>query len=249
MFTRIKTNDEVEAMREGGKMLASVLQLLKRETRPAVTPRYLAGLAGQEIAKLGGIPACKGYHGYPDVICISVNNQVQHAIPTDDALEEGDVVNYDFVVRYKSMVTDAGITVGVGEVSEDNQRLIRGTEQALIEAIDGVRSGCRVGDISSVIERVLKRNRLGIVRDLAGHGVGDELHEDPNIPNYGHKNTGPIIQAGMTIAVEPIATLGSEKIILDPDGWTLWTEDGSFAAQFEHTLLITETGAEVLTRL
>lgn len=247
MLTKVKTPEEIEYMRKSGSMLATVLQLLKKETAVGRTPKDMSALAAKELRRLGGEPAFKGYYGFPDIICISVNNQVQHSIPSNDPFKDGDVINYDFGVRYKGMVTDAGITVGVNITNKDARRLIKGTQEALAAGISVVQEGCHVGDISAAIEKVLHAYKLGIVRDLVGHGVGHELHEDPNIPNYGHAGKGPRLKAGMTIAIEPITTLGAESIIGDVDGWTLWTTDGSLSAQFEHTVLVTEDGAEILT--
>ena len=248
-MTQIKSADEIAAMRESGRMLATVLEIMKREGRIGMTPRDMCELAAKELRALGGEPAFKGYHGYPDVICISVNDQVQHSIPNNRPFEAGDVVNYDFGVRYKGMITDSGITVAIGDVGKAEERLLQGTQQALEAGIAVVKDGCKVGSISAAIEVVLKKYRLGIVRELVGHGVGHELHEEPNIPNYGRAGTGPVLKSGMTIAIEPITTLGSEAIVGDPDGWTLWTVDGSKSAQFEHTLLVTDNGAEILTTL
>ena len=249
MLTRIKSAAEITAMREGGRMLATVLQRLAEATVPGVTPKQMSALAAQTLQELGGEPAFKGYQGYPDIICISVNNQVQHSIPRDEPLHEGDIVNYDFGVLHKGLITDAGITVGVGQLSPRIRQLLEGTRRALLTGIDAVKDGVHVGDVSAAIEAVLRSYGLGIVRDLVGHGVGDHLHEDPNIPNYGSKGQGSVLKSGMTIAIEPITTLGSEEIVADHDGWTLWTADGSWSAQFEHTVLVTETGAEILTAL
>lgn len=249
MMTRVKTEAEIAAMRESGRMLASVLELLKNKTEPGITPKQMARLAAEELQHLGGEPAFKGFQGYPDVICISVNNQVQHSIPTDIPLRESDIVNYDFGVRYRGMITDAGITVGVGSIREDATRLIKGTAAALEAGIAVVKGGCHVGDISAAIEQVLKAHRLGIVEELVGHGVGHFLHEEPNIPNLGKAGTGPVLEAGMTIAIEPIANLGKPGIVGDRDGWTLWSADSSWSAQFEHTVLVTDSGPEILTTL
>lgn len=245
----IKTPTEIEAMRESGHMLADVLRLLKSKCVQGATPKEMAQLAKKRLAELGGEPAFLNFHGYPDVICISVNNQVQHSIPTDIPFKNGDVVNFDFGVRYKGMITDSGITVAVGgKANPDAVRLIKGTEEALAAALKVVKHGCRVGDISATVERVLRKHRLGIVRELVGHGVGYELHEDPEIPNYGRAGTGPVLKSGMTIAIEPITTLGDPAIAELHDGWTLITKDGSLSAQFEHTVLVTPTGCEVLTQ-
>lgn len=246
----IRTDQEIEALRESGRMLAGVLEFVRKECAPGMTPKDVSAMAARELKGLGGEPAFKGYHGFPDVMCISVNEQVQHSIPDDRPFEAGDVVNFDFGVRYKGMITDAGITIAVAEkTTPDTERLLKGTEQALYDGLKVVRHGCHVGDISAAIERTLRKYRLGIVRELVGHGVGRNLHEDPEIPNYGRAGTGPILKAGMTIAVEPIATLGSPAIQGEPDGWTLTTVDGSWAAQFEHTVLVTSGGCEILTKL
>lgn len=249
MTIRIKTEREIAAMRESGKMLATILGDLQRATKPDVSPKDMAHLASQRLQELGGEPAFKGYQGYPDVICISVNNQVQHSIPTKRPLREGDVVNYDFGVRYRGMITDGGLTIGVGKINQEAEKLISGTKKALEAGLGVVKDGCQVGDISAAIESVLRGYKLGIVRELVGHGVGHQLHEAPEIPNYGKAGTGPTLKVGMTIAIEPIATLGNPALVSDSDGWTLWTADSSWAAQFEHTVLVTETGHEILTSL
>lgn len=248
MLTTIKTPAEIEAMREGGRMLATVLELLKKECKPGLTPKDMSAIAVKELQRLGGEPAFLGYHGYPDIICISVNEQVQHSIPNDRPFELGDVVNFDFGVRYKGLITDAGITVCVGDQpTPDTKRLITGTKQALEAGIREVKPNCHVGDISAAIEKTLRKHNLGIVRELVGHGVGHELHEEPEVPNYGSKGRGPILKPGMTIAIEPITTLGDYRIRELTDGWTLVTIDGSWSAQFEHTIVVTSHGAEILT--
>lgn len=254
MRAKTKTASEIAAMRESGQQLATVLELLRTSTEPGMTPQDMSVLAKQELRRLGGEPAFLGYPGhwgpFPDIICISVNEQVQHSIPSDRPFREGDVVNYDFGVRYQGMVTDAAITICVGDnTNPDAGRLVKGTKQALYDGLKVIKAGCRVGDISAAIEKTLNSYSLGIVRELVGHGVGHTLHEEPDIPNYGHAGTGPRLQAGMTIAVEPITTLGKPAIIQKPDGWTLVTADGSWSAQFEHTVLVTDKGCEILTQL
>ncbi len=249
---RIKTEAEIAAMRRSGRMLAAILELMREKAAPGLTPQDMSALAAKELKRLGGEPAFKGFYGYQDIICISVNDQVQHSIPTDRPFVAGDIVNFDFGVKYDGMMTDAGITVCIGGASAltpDTKRLIQGTERALQAAIGVVRAGVRVGDVSAVIERALRKHKLGIVRELVGHGVGHELHEEPEIPNYGRAGTGPVLKTGMTIAIEPITTLGSPAIMEAPDRWTLYTADGSYSAQFEHTLLVTATGCEILTSL
>lgn len=247
---RLKTDDEIQAMRESGRMLAMVLDVLKREAKAGLTPKDMSNLAAKELKALGGKPAFFGFYGYPDIICISVNEQVQHSIPTSIPFKDGDVVNFDFGVTHKGMMTDGGITICIGDkITPDTKRLLTGTERALSDALNVVKAGVRVGDVSATIERTLRKHKLGIVRELVGHGVGHELHEDPEIPNYGRAGTGPVLEAGMTIAIEPITTLGNPGIAELHDGWTLITRDGSWAAQFEHTVLVTDKGCEILTTL
>lgn len=246
----IKKPDEIDAMREGGRMLATVLQLMCQKATAGMTPKDMSALALAELKSLGGEPSFLGFFGYPDIICISVNNQVQHSIPTNIPFVAGDVVNFDFGVTFKGMVTDGGVSVCVdGRTTADTKRLLEGTERALYDGLSVVKDGIHVGDVSAAIEATLKRYRLGIVQELVGHGVGYELHEDPEIPNYGRAGRGPILKAGMTIAIEPITTLGAAHIVEAHDGWTLFTKDGSWSAQFEHTVLVTHDGMEILTSL
>jgi methionyl aminopeptidase len=245
-----KNEIEIAAMREAGQILARVLEKIRREVKAGMTPKQVSMLAATETARLGGVPSFKGFEGYPDIICISNNNEVQHSIPSDRPFKNGDIVNFDYGVTVREMVTDAGITVCIGgNPSKDDRRLLEGTEQALYAGLAQVRDGARVGDISAAVEAVLRDHKLGIVRELVGHGVGHALHEAPEIPNYGRAGTGPVLKTGMTIAIEPITTLGGHKIFQAHDGWTLLTVDGSKSAQFEHTVLVTEDGCEILTEV
>lgn len=250
MQTRVKTSQEIAAMRESGRMLATILTLLEPNVVPGVSTKDLAEIAKQELRKLGGQPTFLGYGGFPDVICISVNDEVVHGIPkSDNFIQKGDIVSLDFGVTYKGMITDSAISLVVGEAKSQVRDLVTATERSLMAGISVMQSGVRVGDISAAIQAVLDYGRYGIVRDLVGHGVGHELHEDPNIPNYGKKGTGPTLLTGMTVAVEPMATLGGYSVKTDPDNWTIRTVDGSLSAHFEHTILITDEGPEVLTQL
>jgi methionyl aminopeptidase len=251
-MSAIRTGTEITAMRESGRMLAAILNYIKQHVQAGMTPKDVSHMAAKELERLGGKPAFKGFEGYPDIICISTNNEVQHSIPNDHVFEDGDIVNFDFGVTYDGMVTDAGISLSIGGIEKTDaagKRLLEGTERALYAGLDQVKDGCHVGDISAAIEKVLRSYDLGIVRELVGHGVGHDLHEDPEIPNYGHAGTGPVLKAGMTIAVEPITTLGDHHIFQTRDGWTLMTVDGSRSAQFEHTVLVTKDGCEILTQL
>lgn len=251
MITRVKAVSEIAAMRVGGRMLATVLQMLKTSLQPGMTTKQLAGLAAAELKKLGGEAAFLGYQGFPDVICVSVNDEVVHGIPrADKVIADGDIVSLDFGVIYKGMITDAAISLIAGRPKQRGHiELVKNTEKALQIGISTVHDQVRTGDIGAAIENYLKKHRYGIVRDLVGHGVGHQLHEDPNIPNYGRANTGPWLSAGMTIAIEPMVTLGTDRVYTADDGWTVLTADGAWSAHFEHTVLITADGAEILTRL
>lgn len=251
MQTQVKTNAEIEAMRESGRMLATVLQTLKPKVLAGVSTKELADIAAAELKALGGQPSFLGYQGFKDVICISVNEEVVHGIPTaSKIIAEGDIVSLDFGVTYKGMITDSAISVIAGKPkTRGHIDLLARTETALQVGIDAVHDQVRTGDIGSAIENYLKKFPYGIVRDLVGHGVGHHVHEDPNIPNYGRANTGPWLSKGMTIAIEPMVTLGTERVNVADDGWTIFTADGKWAAHFEHSILITETGAEILTQV
>jgi methionyl aminopeptidase len=250
MYTRIKTASEIAAMRESGKMLATVLQLLTSKVSAGMTTQDLANIAKQEVKALGGQPSFLGYQGFPDVLCVSVNEEVVHGIPrVDKVINEGDIVSMDFGVTYKGMITDSATSVIVGISSEQLQKLLAFTEASMYAGIAVLEDGVKTGTIGHAVEEVLNKAGFGIVRDLVGHGVGHELHEDPNVPNYGRANTGPALKAGMTIAIEPMATLGTGKVYVADDDWTIFTQDHSRAAHFEHTILITESGSEILTTL
>lgn len=238
-------------MRVGGKKLAAVLQILVGQIKPGITPRELADIAEVEVKKAGLQPILKGYQGFPDVLCISINEAIVHGMPGKKKVEDGDVVKLDLTVSYKNLVVDSAISVYVGkQPPADIKRLLEGTQRALYAGIDAIKGdGTRVGDISAAVQDVLSKYKLGIIRDLVGHAVGDKIHEEPNIPNYGVAGTGPVLPAGVTIAVEPMASLGDWHIDTENDGWTVVMRDGSLGAHFEHTVLVTEKGAEILTNL
>lgn len=246
-----KTEAEIQAMREGGKILARIFEGLKQQVRPGISEKELDAWVEAEIQKYGAIATYKTDEvKFPAVICISTNEQIVHGVPTDYVLQEGDVVGFDLVITYKGMKTDSAFTMVVGgKPNGAQQHLLQATEQSLYAGVDAIKGPVRIGDISAAIEKVLKDARLGIVRELVGHGVGHEMHEAPEVPNYGRKGSGPLLKPGDTIAIEPMATLGGEKIVGENDGWTISTWDGSIAAHFEHTVLITNDGAEILTKL
>ncbi|MBC7546755.1 type I methionyl aminopeptidase [Candidatus Saccharibacteria bacterium] len=236
-------------MRESGKLLATVLEVLKAKVAPGMSTQDLADIAALELHGLGGEPSFLGYQGFPDVICLSLNSEVVHGIPSKERIiNDGDMLGMDFGVTYKGMITDSARTVIVGTAKQKRHvELVRYTLESLLAGIQAVHDQVRTGDIGASVQRVLDKHKYGIVRDLVGHGVGHHLHEDPNVPNYGRANTGPWLQAGMTIAIEPMATLGGDNVYVADDGWTILTADDSWSAHFEHTILITETGAEILT--
>lgn len=251
MQTKVKTASEITAMRESGRMLATVLGVLKSQVVPGISTKELADKAAAELKALGGEPSFLGYQGFPDVICISVNDEVVHGIPNPERIiREGDIVGLDFGVTYDGMITDSAISVIAGKPKQKGHPdLLKRTAKALEVGIGAVHGGVRTGDIGSAIEEYLKQFPYGVVRDLVGHGVGHAVHEDPNIPNYGRPDTGPWLEKGMTIAIEPMVTLGTEQVYIAEDGWTVKTRDGKWAAHFEHTVLITEAGAEILTKV
>lgn len=257
-FLSRKTPEEIEVLRQGGARLAVILRGIAAAAQPGVSTRDLDVKAERMIREAGGEPVFKGYRmpgvktPFPASICISVNDEIVHGIPRSDRiLAGGDMVSIDIGMRWPAiragLVTDMAVTIGIGKISTDAERLIRATREALDEAIAAIRPGTTLGDIGYAIEMRLKRDRLGIIRDLAGHGVGYELHEEPLIPNYGKPGSGAELREGMVIAIEPMATLGGWRIALDDDEWTFRTSDGSLAAHFEHTVVVIKEGAEVLT--
>lgn len=247
---RPKSNREIELMREAGQQLAEILDLLMSKAVVGATGLQIDDLAAREIKTRGFQPVLRGYQGYPKTMCISVNEGVVHGIPNREPIVDGDIIKLDLAIGNKGMVVDAARTIVAtnGPVKGDVKKLLTGTSQALDAGIAAIRGdGTRVGDISAAIQDVLSRLGLGVVKDLVGHGVGYGVHEEPNVPNYGVKGSGPKLSAGITLAIEPMATLGGWQVGILRDGWTVVTRDGSMAAHFEHTVLITDDGAEILT--
>jgi methionyl aminopeptidase len=256
MLTKIKTSQELDDMRTSGKILANVLETVKQKTSVGMTTYDMAVIASSELSRLGGKPVFLGYSigsnipPFPSVICISINDEVVHGIPNKQrVIKNGDLVSIDFGVAFNNMITDAAISYGIGDQNSRLEGFVKTTKMSLMAGISVLSDGVRVGDVSAAVQQVLKRENLGIVRDLVGHGVGHHLHEEPDIPNYGFAGSGPILKSGMTIAIEPMATLGGHSIEVDPDHWTIRTLDGSLAAHFEHTVLILDNSYEILTEL
>ena len=250
LITGVKTPEQLNAMREGGKILARIFTELKGYVQAGITEQEIDAFVATKITEYGAIATYKTSEvGFPAVICISTNDEVVHGVPTDYTLRTGDVVSFDLVITYKDMKTDSAFTMVVGEQPKGAiKHLISLTERSLYAGIDAIKGPVYTGDIATAIEAVLAKGKLGIVRELVGHGVGLKMHMPPDIPNYGRKGMGVLLKPGDTIAIEPMATLGGESIVTLDDDWTIATRDGSLAAHFEHTVLITEDGAEILTQ-
>lgn len=250
MKTRIKTSQELDNMRVSGRILAHVLNVLKNNLEDNMSTLDIANIARSELKKLGGQPSFLGYMGFPDVICISINDEVVHGIPSSHkVIHNGDIVSLDFGVTYNQMITDGAISLIVGRpLKKTHQLLVERTNDSLLEGINQLKNNVRVGDIAYAIEKYLNQFGYGIVKDLVGHGVGHQLHEEPNIPNYGQAHQGPILKSGMTIAIEPMVTLGTDQVVMLEDGWTIITADKSLSAHFEHTVLILDNFFEILTQ-
>lgn len=237
-------------MREGGKILARIFEDIRGFVHAGVTEKDVDQFVAQKIHEYGATATYKTSEvNFPGAICISVNDEIVHGVPSDYTLRRGDIVSFDLVITYKQMKTDAAFTMVVDEQATGAvKHLLAATERSLYAGIDAIKGPVYTGDIAAAVEKVLKDARLGIVRELVGHGVGLKMHMPPDVPNYGRKGTGVLLKPGETIAIEPMATLGGEGIVELDDGWTYATRDGSLAAHFEHTVLITESGAEIITR-
>ena len=252
LITGEKTAQQLADMRECGRMLATIYDELRQKVTAGMSELDVNDFVAKRIKDFGAEATYLTEEvKFPGVICVSTNEQLVHSPPTDYVFEKGDVVSFDLVISYREMKTDSAFTMVVDENPRGAKKhLLRETENSLYAGIDAISGdGTRVGDISAAIESVLKKAKLGIVRELVGHGVGLKMHMSPEIPNYGTKGTGVVLHAGDTIAIEPMASLGGEKIITDTDGWTISMKDGSLGAHFEDTVLITENGAEIITKL
>ena len=250
LITGQKSAAQIEAMREGGAIIAKIFDDIRQFVHAGMSEVAVDQFVAQKIADYGAIATYKTDEvNFPGVICISTNEEIVHGIPTDHVFQRGDVASFDLVITYKEMKTDAAFTMVIDEAPKGAiKHLIATTERSLFAGIDAIKGPIYTGDIGAAIEQVLNTGRLGIVRELVGHGVGLKMHMPPDIPNYGHKGRGVLLKPGDTVAIEPMATLGGERIVTLDDGWTIATSDGSISAHFEHTILITETGAEILTQ-
>jgi methionyl aminopeptidase len=242
-----KSQQEIEAMARGGRVVAGCLALLEESLRPGMTTRELDALAEDYIRSHGGAPTFKGYRGYPAATCLSPNDVVVHGIPNGYALREGDILSVDVGVTLDGFVADSAYTFPVGEISPEAERLLEVGKMALDAGIQQAKSGGKLTDISHGVQRATEEAGFSVVRSLVGHGVGRDMHEDPQIPNYGEPGRGPTLASGMTLAIEPMITAGGHEVVVREDQWTIATADGSLAAHFEHTVAVTEEGPRILT--
>ena len=248
MAISIKSEREIELMKEAGRILALTHEELKKAIKPGITTYEIDKLGEEVIRSYGCIPSFLNYNGYPASICVSVNEEVVHGIPSKTRfLKEGDIVSLDAGVIYEGYHSDAARTYGVGKISPENEHLIAVTKQSFFEAMKAAVPGNHIRDIGRAVEQYVLKFGYGIVEDLVGHGVGANLHEDPEVPNYGKKGTGVILKEGMTIAVEPMLNLGTREVYLLDDDWTIVTGDNKPSAHFEHTIIVTDDGYEILT--
>ena len=243
----IKSDREITLMRRAGKVVAAVLKILVEQVRPGMETKELDVIAAREIERLGAKPSFKGYRGYPANLCVSINDEVVHGIPGERVLQEGDIVSLDVGAIYMGFQGDAAVTVGVGEISSQAKELIKATEGALKAGIAAARPEARLGDVSVAIQGYAESMGFSVIREYTGHGIGRNMHEEPLIANFGISGTGPVLKKGMTLALEPMVSVGDWHTRLDGDHWTVRTADGSLAAHFEHVIAITEAEPEVLT--
>lgn len=246
-MVNIYSDDEIKLIKESGHITYMCHQYLKGLIKPGVTTKFIDDEAGRFIVEHGGIPSCLNYDGYPRNICISVNDEVVHGIGSERALREGDIVTLDICTLYKDYHSDSAWSYPVGKINKEKEHLLYHTEKALFTGLKELKAGVRLGNASARIQQYAEKHGLGVVRELVGHGVGHNLHEEPDVPNYGKYNTGLVLKAGMVIAVEPMLTAGKRYVAILDDDWTIVTQDGSPSAHFEHTVAIREDGYEILT--
>ncbi len=243
----IKSEREIELLEKAGKIVYETHQYLKPYIKDGITTKELDTLAEKFIRSKGATPSCLGFEGYPATLCISINKEVVHGIPSSRKLKNGDIVTLDICACYKGYHGDSAWTYAVGEISDDAKYIMKHTEESLYKGLNEIKPGKHFGDISHAVEEWATKYNLGVVKELTGHGVGHELHEDPAIPNYGKAGSGPVIKEGMVFAVEPMLTLGSPDIVMLDDGWTIETDDEKLSAHFEHTVVVTKDGYRILT--
>ncbi len=244
-----KTKEEIEVMRSAGKIVAETLDMVSKALRPGITTGELDELVEDFIRSHDAEPAFKNYHGYPASACISINEEVVHGIPGKRVVQEGDIVSVDVGSIYEGYYGDGARTFGIGEISEDKARLLEYTQKCLAAGIDKARNGNKLGQISAAVQQMAESHGYGVVRQLVGHGIGRKMHEEPQVPNFGSEQDGPMLRSGMVIAIEPMINMGTYDVKTMPDGWTFVTADGMPSAHFEHTVAITDNGPDILTTL
>ncbi len=244
-----KTPREIEIMRQAGKIVALTHQELKKHIAPGITTKELDAIAEEFIRKHDAIPSFKGYNGFRGSICASVNEELVHGIPGPRVLKNGDIISIDIGAKYQGYHGDSAWTYAVGDIDEETQRLLDVTEESLFKGLEEAKPNVRLSNISHAIQTFVEANNFSIVREYVGHGVGQDLHEDPQIPHYGPPNKGPRLKPGMVLAVEPMVNAGSRYVKTLEDNWTVVTQDGKMCAHFEHTIAITESGFEILTKI
>jgi len=244
-----RSHVEIDKLRRVNQLVAEILAELRTMARPGATTGQLDRTAEQRVRAAGAVPAFKGYHGYPATICASVNEQVVHGIPSDRLLAEGDILSIDMGAKLDGFFGDCAVTVPIGRVSARADALLRVTDEALGRGIEAVKPGARVSDIGAAVQRHVEAHGFSVVREFVGHGIGTALHEEPQIANYGPGGRGPRLAEGMVLAIEPMVNLGKPAVKVLPDGWTAVTRDGSLSAHFEHTIVVTREGCEILTLL
>jgi len=243
----LKSEAEIAMMRRSSQIVAMVLSELKKMVRPGVKTKELDFYAETRARELGAVPAFKGYHGYPASLCVSINEEIVHGIPSERELKEGDIVSLDFGVVYEGFFGDAALTVPVGEISETARKLIEVAERSFFCGLEQIKEGNRLSDISAAVQAEVERHGFSVIRSFVGHGIGRNLHEEPQIPNFGVPGHGPKLKKGMTMAIEPMIAAGDWEVEILADGWTAVTRDRSLSAHYEHTVALTENGAEILS--
>ena len=244
----IRNEDEIELLRRAGEIVGETHHYLEKFIKPGITTKELDKLAYDFIISKGATPSCLGYEGFPATLCTSINDEVVHGIPGPRKLKNGDIITIDIVVCYKGYHGDSAWTYAVGTIDDKKKYMMEHTEKALFEGLKMVKPGNRVGDISHAIEKYATDHHMGVVRELVGHGVGTDMHEDPEVPNYGKEGSGPLLKEGMVIAVEPMLTYGKRYVCILDDDWTIVTADGEPSAHYEHTVVVTKDGYEILTK-
>jgi methionyl aminopeptidase len=245
----VKSGPEIALMRQAGRIVAQVLEVLKKQVKAGMTSEELDAIAVREVRQRGAEPSFYHYHGYPANLCVSINEEIVHGIPDKRVLKEGDIVSIDFGCVYKGFQGDSALTVGIGRVTPKARELIETTEGALRAGIAASRAGKHLGDIGYAVQQYVESRGFTVIREYTGHGIGRDMHEDPQIPNFGAPGQGPMLRKGMTLALEPMVSTGDWRTRVGNNDWTVYTMDGSLAAHFEHTIVITDDSPEVLTAL